>query len=292
MGLNFRKSISLGKGLRLNLGGKSASISFGKRGARYSVSTTGKRRATVGLPGTGLSYTKTFGSKKGEKDKEREKSSKEAEEALRAYEEQVEEVKSIHQVGVDPIDWNRQETVPRKLRDLAEAVLQGSTDAYYEVIEQTEPFEDLVLYGSEFEIGTDKSDVIVSEFNIKEEEVIPTTEVTVSASGKVTEKELSKTAYYELMQDYVCSVTIRLARDLFALLPVQKVIVHAIDHRLNTATGHSEEVALLSVIFTRDAFMRLNLDAIDPSDALENFEHNMKFMKTQGFKPIVKLEDW
>ena len=64
MGLNFRKSISLFKGVKLNLGTKSAGLSFGVKGARYSVNTNGTRRATFGIPGTGLSYTKTFGGKK------------------------------------------------------------------------------------------------------------------------------------------------------------------------------------------------------------------------------------
>ena len=64
MGLNFRKSISLGKLVKLNLNKKSAGLSFGVKGARYSINTSGQRRATVGIPGTGLSYTHTFGYKK------------------------------------------------------------------------------------------------------------------------------------------------------------------------------------------------------------------------------------
>ena len=64
MGLNFRKSISLLPGVKLNLNKKSAGLSFGVKGARYSINTSGQRRATVGIPGTGISYTKTFGDKK------------------------------------------------------------------------------------------------------------------------------------------------------------------------------------------------------------------------------------
>ena len=60
----------------------------------------------------------------------------------------------------------------------------------------------------------------------------------------------------------------------------------------NTATGNTEEVTYVSVIFDRATFNKINLDAIDPSDALSNFEYNMKFGKTTGFKPVVKLTDW
>lgn len=292
MGLNFRKSISIGKLFKLNLGTKSAGVSFGVKGARYSINTNGTRRATFSIPGTGLSYSKSFGTKKGKSEKAKKKELAQNEEAVQEYQEQVEEVIGIHREGVDAIDWNKVETIPRKLASLQEKVLAGDIDTYYEVIEKTEPFDELAAFGSEFEIGTDNPEYIVAEFNIKEEEVIPDTMVTLTETGKVSEKKMTKTAYYEMMQDYVCSVMIRMARDLFALLPVERVIIHAVDEGVNTATGNKEELTYVSVIFDRATFATLNLDAIDPSDALTNFEYNMKFGKTTGFKPVVKLTDW
>ena len=56
MGLRFRKSISLGGGTKLNIGTKSASVSFGSKGVRKTISTTGRETTTVSIPGTGLSY--------------------------------------------------------------------------------------------------------------------------------------------------------------------------------------------------------------------------------------------
>ncbi|PWL88330.1 MAG: hypothetical protein DBY14_03165 [Escherichia coli] len=61
MGFRFRKSINLGKGVRINFNKKSAGISFGTKGARYSINSNGRRTASVGIPGTGLYYTKTSG---------------------------------------------------------------------------------------------------------------------------------------------------------------------------------------------------------------------------------------
>jgi hypothetical protein len=59
MGLRFRRSMGLAPGARLNLGFRSLSLSFGIRGAKYTTGTRA-RRITVGLPGTGLSYTKVI----------------------------------------------------------------------------------------------------------------------------------------------------------------------------------------------------------------------------------------
>ena len=57
MGLNFRKSINLGKGFKLNIGKKSVGISGGVKGARVSINSSGRKTATFSIPGTGLSYS-------------------------------------------------------------------------------------------------------------------------------------------------------------------------------------------------------------------------------------------
>lgn len=292
MGLNFRKSVSLGKLAKLNLSKSGVGISFGVRGARYSVNTNGTRRATLGIPGTGVSYTKTFSSKNKKSTKAKKKELEKNENLVEEFNQDIEEVIRIHCVGQEPIDWNRTETIPRKLASLQTRVLSGDIDAYYEVVEGQEPFDDLLAFGSEFEIGTDNPTYIVAEFNVKQEDVIPETQVTLTASGKVSEKPMTKTMYNELLQDYVCSVTLRLARDLFAILPVEKVVIHVVDDMVNAATGHKDEYTLLSVIFDRDTFERLNLEAVDPSECFINFEHNMKFAKTKGFSSVLKLTEF
>ena len=43
MGLRFRKSIKLGGGARLNIGKKSVGLSVGGKGARYTVSSSGRQ---------------------------------------------------------------------------------------------------------------------------------------------------------------------------------------------------------------------------------------------------------
>ena len=59
MGLRFRKSLKIAPGVKLNLNKKSTSVTFGGKGFHHTVSSTGKRTSTVGIPGTGLSYSKT-----------------------------------------------------------------------------------------------------------------------------------------------------------------------------------------------------------------------------------------
>src|SRR6056297_3653120 len=56
MSFRFWRRIRLAPGVTLNLSKSNASLSFGPRGAKYTISPLGNR-ATVGLPGTGLFYT-------------------------------------------------------------------------------------------------------------------------------------------------------------------------------------------------------------------------------------------
>lgn len=65
MGLRFRKSIKIAPGLKINLNKDSVSATVGKRGAHYTINSKGKRTASVGIPGTGLSYTSTSGGSSG-----------------------------------------------------------------------------------------------------------------------------------------------------------------------------------------------------------------------------------
>jgi hypothetical protein len=56
MGLRFRRSVRLFPGVRLNFSGSGISTSIGGRGAHVTIGH-GHIRQTVGIPGTGISYT-------------------------------------------------------------------------------------------------------------------------------------------------------------------------------------------------------------------------------------------
>ena len=350
MGLRFRKSISLCKGVKLNLSNKSASLSIGKKGIHQSISTTGRTTTSIGIPGTGVSYQKSFNLKKGfanlfKKDKKAEKGEKEAkadtgrkgskkdsaiadsaasaaaqqnaallEENKATYEsfvEQINYMKSLHKVADEPIDWKKVFDRPapaggalaglrsdtkaemeewKTLHEMAEKVLAGDVDAYLDVVEELRPYDDILEYGSDFEVGTDDPKLLEVEFRVKSEEVVPPAEYVLDAKGNLKEKELSKSAYFDLVQDYVCSCILRIARDSFALLPVEKVVIHAVDTILNTATGQDEEITIVSVAVDRETLEKLNFERLDPSDAVNSFPGKMSFKKTKGFEPVARLD--
>lgn len=174
-------------------------------------------------------------------------------------------------------------------KEYADKVLAGDIDAYYDVITDNNPFEDLQEFGSGFEFGTEDPASMEIEFQVKSKDVVPRRSRSLTKTGKVSEKALTKTALYDMTQDYVCSCSIRLAREIFALLPVETIIVHAEDGVLNTATGRTKTETILSVRFDREGFNDINFEKIDASDFVKSFEHNMSFKKTAGFEPVERL---
>ena len=54
MGVRFRKSFKIAPGVKLNVGKKSSSVTFGGKGLHYTINSKGKRTASVGIPGRGI----------------------------------------------------------------------------------------------------------------------------------------------------------------------------------------------------------------------------------------------
>lgn len=68
MGFRFRKSINLGGGFKVNLSKSGVGYSWGTKGVRYTKTASGKKRTTLSIPGTGISYvTESDGKKKSTK---------------------------------------------------------------------------------------------------------------------------------------------------------------------------------------------------------------------------------
>lgn len=58
MGLRFRRRVKIMPGLRLNLSRRGGSLSVGGPGATLNLGRG--KRMTVGIPGTGISYSRTL----------------------------------------------------------------------------------------------------------------------------------------------------------------------------------------------------------------------------------------
>ena len=187
---------------------------------------------------------------------------------------------SIHKTVDDSIDWNEVFSLPEPpdpsynedmwsyYHSVAPAILNGDIDTYLSVIYEVNPLDDLLDYGSSFVFGTDDPSKMEIEFTVNEDALS-------SLGSSVSHQE-----YNTVLQDFVCSTAIRIARDIFALLPVDNTIVHA---ELRGST-------ILSADFDRATMSKIRFGMIDPSDTMARFSCSMDFNPATGFGSVDRLE--
>lgn len=151
------------------------------------------------------------------------------------------------------------------------------------------PFEDIAELGADIMYNIEK-DLFDIEFSVNDIDIIPPFELKLTSTGKLSKKEMPKTRYNELYQDHVCSAALRIAREVFAHLPIDYVRVNAVGRLLNSSNGLIEKKIILSVIFVVESIRTMNIYQIDPSDSMSNFIHNMKFNKSNGFSEVIKAQ--
>lgn len=200
----------------------------------------------------------------------KEEDEREYQEALRAYER-------------DYAEW-------KATCELARRILAGDPEGYIDAIKQTDPFSDMSQLSSSIDFHAENSTLVEATLHVNSEQVIPSEVKTLLKSGKLSVKKMPNTRFYELYQDYVCGCVLRVVRELFALLPIDMVIVNAVASLLNTRTGYLEEQPLLSVAIPRRAIESLNFEMLDPSDSMGNLVHRMAFRKTKGFTAVEPLK--
>ena len=264
MGLSFRKSIQVLPGVKVNLSKSGVSVSTGVSGLHASINSKGQIRGTASIPGTGIRYTKTkkitdFIPGYEDNKKAATKAKKEPKEAV-PKQAPVEkkpkkgdiskEVMAIYAVADQAIEWiaikNSTSNLGYEnwdyLKERADKVLGGDIDTYLEIINDVNPFAELIDLGSQFSCGTDNPMKMTIECQIAEDEIADT-----YRDDK------------ELLEDYVSAIALKAGRDIFALLPLWQCEV-------NIVMG---DRTVLNSKFTRDSFESLHFDKLDASDTIK-----------------------
>lgn len=309
MGLRFRKSVTLCKGVKLNFGKTGMSVSVGGKGYHKTINTKGQVTTSMGIPGTGIYYTDTkkIGGNKqsssrkntsisnyGQSDfiesqeeytinstveeylnptEQTTQTEAEPREVFHNYEEDtrdieesnmsvsLNDIKKIYLKSDEVIDWTEllvsasaddvfmEPEAWKFLKSISRKVLSGDIDAYLETIEKMRPVDDLLDYGSDFEFGTDNPNSMEVEFRINEHIMLPNANV------------IGVESYEQIFKEYVCASSIRVARDLFALLPVKYVIVYA----------KKEDEVVLQARFDRNEVQKINFKEESSVEIIERF---------------------
>lgn len=177
----------------------------------------------------------------------------------------------------------------KTVKGISQGVLAADPVAYRDAISFFDPFSGISQLGTQVSCVINRAGVTIN-LSVNSSQIVPDYVLSLTATGKLSNKKITTSRFNELYQDYVCSAAIRVAREVFALLPIECVYVNAIADLLDSATGRIKPMPISSVKFMKDNLSRLDFERIDCSDAMRNFVHRMGFSKNSGFSAVEVLE--
>lgn len=178
----------------------------------------------------------------------------------------------------------------KKKLGVAEKIIAGDPEGFIEGLTLAEPFKDNPYIGSGISYDIQSPESVVVKVSVNTTEVVPDKLYSVLKSGKLSEKKTPQSRMNEIYLNHVCSSVLRVARETFAVLPVDTVLINATSQMLNLSTGYQEERCILSVYIPRETLNSLNLERIEPGAAMNNFSHNIDFKKTKGLLATSELD--
>jgi hypothetical protein len=179
-----------------------------------------------------------------------------------------------------------------KLKNMARRILAGEHRAYTEALVEFNPFADISDLGSSINFTVHTAKLVECVLKVSGKQIIPAEVKTLTASEKVSVKPMPKGLFHDIYLDYLCGCVLRVAREIFALLPVDTVLVTAAADSLDSRTGQTVEQPVLSVALPRADVALLNFDQLVPADAMEVFQFRGDFKtsrKSEAFQPIAPL---
>lgn len=173
----------------------------------------------------------------------------------------------------------------QKITALAQRILAGDTAAYRDAMEEFSPLAELADLGSSIDFTMHSVTTIECVLAMNGTHVIPSEAKALTATGKLSVKAMPRQQFHEIYQDYICGGILRVARESFALLPIERIFVTT----LAPLNGTTEQ-PVLSVVINRTDLQGIDFETVDASDTVDRLTHRGDFKasrKSGAFQPIT-----
>jgi hypothetical protein len=177
-----------------------------------------------------------------------------------------------------------------EMHELAACVLAGNLEAQSDVVRDSGCLHEIAtsLGQTQFDLTlNDQRATLV--LHVKEDEVVPSEQLSLTQKGSVSRKKLPATRRMEIYEDYVCGSALRAAREIMAVIPTPAVLIHVESERVDRSTGHLARCVILSVLVPRGITSRVDWTRVDASELVTKLHHNMKLKRGKGFEPVQEL---
>lgn len=198
-------------------------------------------------------------------------------------EQEFREMLEAHTAEIE--EWDRMKTLARR-------IIAGEPKAYTEAVVEFGGLTEISDLGSSIHFTVHNAKLVECVLTVNGRKALPSETKILTAAGKLSVKPMPKSRFHEIYQDYVCGCVLRVAREVFAVLPVETVLVTASVDEVRGRASKDAAKPVLSVAIERARLQRLAFDRIDPSDSIERYLHrgNFKASRSTGeFEPIQPL---
>jgi hypothetical protein len=186
---------------------------------------------------------------------------------------------------VEYTDWQQLDALARRLHS-------GDCHVYSDALLVCNPLAEIADLGSSFQFIPHSTRLLECRLKVNGIDAIPAEVKSLTAAGKLSVKPMPKARFHEIYQDYVCGCMLRVAREVFVLLPVDTLLITASADLFDSSTGKTGERPVVSAFLHRAVVSTLDFDRLDPSDAIDSFQHRGDFKATRksgAFLPVAPL---
>ncbi|MBO4218179.1 MAG: DUF4236 domain-containing protein [Erysipelotrichaceae bacterium] len=296
MGLRFRKTIKLMKGLRLNVSSHGVSVTVGKSPLSFTLGKSGVY-GTASIPKTGLSYRqKLVGSSYLKSLNPKLTSSQIAENraTVENYQKSQDIALNLHRYSSnvatrEQFDAHLLDVTDPGMHDMLEKAIEGDPQTLDTMIEGflaslQLPYEASMNYELDGE-------VMYADLDLPEIEDLDASYPSLSLSSEVMTKKKTVTTLRQEYARIVETLPIYLAAEIFNLSPAIRTIVMSARTQKRNRDGDPVDSYLLSVKFTRDIFEVTDLQKIDnPYEFINRFVNRINVSSNYSFKAITPYQ--
>ncbi len=167
------------------------------------------------------------------------------------------------------------------LKILAKNILSGHISSFNAALYVFKPFEELKELGSRILVNFIKNNRAHINFLANNNLVIPSHTKSISCEEKLIINPIPSAYYFELCHIYLAAAVLRIAREIFALFSLEKILI--------TGREHATAPPIISLIVSKLSLEKIRFDSISAPEALGYLEPRINFSSTEGFLPVESL---
>ena len=185
---------------------------------------------------------------------------------------------TLKEFKTDLVDWT-------KIQAVSQGVKRREPISYEEAIEFFNPFFPVTALGIllNYKIS---GDAIVVSMQINAKDIVPDFVPNKVPSGRTKLMNMQEADFSALFCSFLCSCALRIARETFALLPVEHLLLNVFESNIHIKEDKRGGRAILSVKFDQRQISALDFSSEDCIALLKLFPHHLSFSASTGFKEV------